>query len=410
MKLAVIGGGPAGVLAAASAALNGQNEVVLFEKNEKLLKKLYISGKGRCNVTNACGNEEFLSNVVRGGKFLFSALKGFSPYDTMRFFEDNGLNLKVERGNRVFPVSDKSSDVIKVLTRYAEQNGVKLLFNAAVTAVRAENGGFTVVSVRGTDFFDALIIATGGLSYPLTGSTGDGYAFAKSLGHTVTALKPALCAVGVRQDIKELEGLSLKNVTARAVSGDKTVDEQFGEMLFAAGSLSGPIILSLSSRINQTDGKNIKIIIDLKPALNEEVLDARILRDFKDCINKNFSNALSGLLPKSLIPYIINSVGISPLKKINEISREERKALVYALKNLTLDVTGLAPIESAIVTGGGISLSEINPKTMESKLVKGLYFAGEVLDIDALTGGFNIQIALSTGFAAGKETDKAAFL
>ncbi|MDR1905559.1 MAG: NAD(P)/FAD-dependent oxidoreductase [Clostridiales bacterium] len=402
MRIAVLGGGPAGVFAAGTASESKNNSVVLFEKNEKILKKLFISGKGRCNITNACSEAEFISNVVNGGRFLFSALKAFSPSETVRFFEERGLKLKTERGGRVFPASDKSSDVIKTLERFLRERGVELRAGGAVLSIKKHGNGFLVKYTGGEECFDAVVIATGGKSYPRTGSDGDGYRYAESFGHTIVEPHPALCAVRVGQNVKALEGLSLKNVSAAVCLDGKTLFSEFGEMLFTSDGLSGPIILSLSSRINRWDLKRTSIKLDLKPALSEETLDNRVIRDFKENINRDFLNSLNDLLPKSLVPYVIDAVKIPPRTKVNELSRENRRRLVYTLKNLTFDSLELAPLDTAIVTSGGVALNEINPKTMESKLVKNLYFSGEVLDIDALTGGFNIQAALSTGYVAGQ--------
>ncbi|MDR3292978.1 MAG: NAD(P)/FAD-dependent oxidoreductase [Clostridiales bacterium] len=402
MRVAVIGGGASGTMAAGYLAERGA-ETVLFEKNEKLLKKLYITGKGRCNLTNSCTADEFLTNVVRGGRFLSSSLRGFSPSDTMSFFEEHGLPLKTERGNRVFPLSDKSSDVIKTLARYLDRGGVKVVLNAEIGGIdpRTE-GGFWVKYGSEKLPFDAVIVATGGVSYPTTGSTGDGYRFAARTGHSLVERVPALCSVAVKEDIGELEGLSLKNVSAAAYADGKKLCSEFGEMLFTDDSLTGPIILSLSSRINRFAPEDLTVEVDLKPALTVEVLDDRILRDFQENLNRDFKNALDALLPQSLIGYVIRETKIPPNKKVNEIKKEERKALVKTLKGLTFHVKSLGAIENAIVTSGGIELSSVNPKTMESKVARGLYFVGEVLDIDALTGGFNLQLAFATGVAGAK--------
>ena len=403
MKVLVVGAGAAGLMAAGSAAQSGA-DVTLAEKNEKSGKKLYITGKGRCNVTNACAPMEFLEKVVSGNKFLMSAINAFSPQDTIDFLQKNGLKTVIERGNRVFPASGKSSDVISALTAYALNSGAEILTCSCVESIGklTDKEGFSAV-VSGKEYeFDKVVIATGGVSYPSTGSTGDGYRFAEKFGHSVTKPKPSLVPLTVAENyVKRLEGLSLKNVGVSAYfQGRKIFDEQ-GEMLFTSNGVSGPLILSLSARISRMDQKAVGISVDLKPALTEEMLDNRLLRDFSEAINKQFKNALDGLLPKSLIPVIVELSGISPEQKVHQITRENRKNLVNLIKNLKFSVIGNGGFNQAVITSGGVSLKEINPKTMESKLVKGLYFAGEVLDLDALTGGCNIQIALSTGRAAG---------
>ena len=403
MKVLVVGAGAAGLMAAGSAAQSGA-DVTLAEKNEKSGKKLYITGKGRCNVTNACAPMEFLEKVVSGNKFLMSAINAFSPQDTIDFLQKNGLKTVIERGNRVFPASGKSSDVISALTAYALNSGAEILTCSCVESIGklTDKEGFSAV-VSGKEYeFDKVVIATGGVSYPSTGSTGDGYRFAEKFGHSVIKPKPSLVPLTVAENyVKRLEGLSLKNVGVSAYfQGRKIFDEQ-GEMLFTSNGVSGPLILSLSARISRMDQKAVGISVDLKPALTEEMLDNRLLRDFSEAINKQFKNALDGLLPKSLIPVIVELSGISPEQKVHQITKENRKNLVNLIKNLKFSVIGNGGFNQAVITSGGVSLKEINPKTMESKLVKGLYFAGEVLDLDALTGGYNIQIALSTGIAAG---------
>ena len=403
MKVLVVGAGAAGLMAAGSAAQSGA-DVTLAEKNEKSGKKLYITGKGRCNVTNACAPMEFLEKVVSGNKFLMSAINAFSPQDTIDFLQKNGLKTVIERGNRVFPASGKSSDVISALTAYSLNSGAEILTCSCVESIGklTDKEGFSAV-VSGKEYeFDKVVIATGGVSYPSTGSTGDGYRFAEKFGHSVTEPKPSLVPLTVAENyVKRLEGLSLKNVGVSAYfQGRKIFDEQ-GEMLFTSNGVSGPLILSLSARISRMDQKAVGISVDLKPALTEEMLDNRLLRDFSEAINKQFKNALDGLLPKSLIPVIVELSGISPEQKVHQITKENRKNLVNLIKNLKFSVIGNGGFNQAVITSGGVSLKEINPKTMESKLVKGLYFAGEVLDLDALTGGYNIQIALSTGRAAG---------
>lgn len=403
MRVVVIGGGPAGIMATISAINNG-NSVILIEKNEKIGRKLYISGKGRCNVSNASDAQEFLSNVVSNPKFLSSAIRAFSPTSVTEFFESRGVKLKVERGNRIFPVSDKSSDIIDALYKELHSVGADLRLQERVVGISKKNDVFCVKTSQNTYECDAVVITTGGKSYPKTGSNGEGYVFAKEFGHSVTEIKPALVPILLKSPIDLPQGLSLKNVTAKIVdkATNKTIAEDFGEMIFTDEGVSGPIVLSLSSRINRLNLDTFSFVIDLKPALDHKQLDARILRDFQSVYNKQFKNSLDALLPKSMIPFIIGLSGIAPETTVNVINKEQRKKLVGLLKCLKFDVMGLAPIDEAIVTAGGVNVSEINPKTMESKLVKNLYFAGEIIDVDALTGGYNIQIALSTGFVAGR--------
>lgn len=397
----IIGGGSAGLFAAYYSAKSGYRTTVV-EKNEKIGKKLYITGKGRCNVTNAAEPRDFLENVVVNPKFLSGAVYAFSPADLMELLESEGLKLKIERGNRVFPASDKSSDVIKCLGRMCEREGVEFRFCERALEIIAENGRATGVKTDLTDYAaDKVIIATGGISYPLTGSTGDGYRFAASLGHTVVKPVPALSAIETEGGFSDLAGLSLKNVSLEAVRGGKTVSREFGEMLFTHSGISGPIVLSLSSRINRLPLGEVSLILDLKPALDYKTLDLRLLRDFSEKKNKAFKNSLDLLLPKSLIPIIIKRSGIGADKPVNSITKEERRRLAEALKHFVVKPVSLAPIDEAIVTSGGVSVKEINPKTMESKLVSGLYFAGEVIDFDALTGGFNLHAAFATGRLAG---------
>ncbi len=399
----VVGGGAAGMFAAYSAALNG-NRVFLMEKNEKLGKKLYITGKGRCNLTNNVPVSEFLNNVVGNPKFLYGALSELSPSDVMEFFENNGCKLKTERGNRVFPESDKASDVSKTLQKVLISLGVEILLNISVLGIKISER--QVVGVETTDGFydcDSVIICTGGLSYSSTGSTGDGYKFAKEVGHNIVDLKPSLVGVELKgNEFKDLQGLSLKNVAVSFVLGGHVIYNDFGEMLFTHFGVSGPIILSASCIINRIDYKNVKLKIDLKPALSETVLNDRLLREFENGKQKTISTVMRALLPQTLIKTVLNKCGVAAEKRCCEILKTERAKIVYTLKNLEFDVKGLRSIEEAIVTAGGVSVKEINPKTMESKIVKGLFFAGEVLDVDAFTGGFNIQIAFSTGFVAGK--------
>ena len=389
----VIGGGPAGMMAAIKAAEAGA-DVALLEKNEKLGKKLYITGKGRCNLTNACETEEFFGSVVTNKKFLYSALYNFSPKDTIEFFESAGLKLKEERGRRVFPASDKSSDVIKALERELKKNGVRVKLNCEVKSLDDIKA-------------DAVVIATGGLSYPRTGSTGDGYRFARETGHNVTETSPSLTALYVRENfVKDLEGLSLKNISVKIKDAEgKTRFEDFGEMLFTSEGISGPVILTASAflgrKINESPGA-YKIYIDLKPALDAETLNRRILRDFEENINREFKNALNRLLPSKITGTVIALSGIPADKRVNLITRKERQGLVSLLKAFPLTLTGTEGYERAVVTQGGVNVREINPSTMESRLCPGIFFAGEVLDADALTGGFNIQIAFSTGALAGR--------
>ena len=403
MKTAVVGAGPAGLIAAATAATD--SDVTLFERNEKPGKKLYITGKGRCNVTNLCSPREFLEKVVRNPKFLYSAIYSFTPEDTVNLIETNGVKTKTERGNRVFPASDKASDVTKALVSNAMKAGVQFVYENVVSLSR-KDGLFRLVTSGAEYFFDKVILACGGVSYPSTGSNGDGFKLAESMGHTVTKLYPALVPVNFCEDVKSLQGLSLKNVKVTVSDGRKS-ESLFGEMLFTSRGASGPVVLSLSSLINRLDVKHVTFSIDLKPALDYDKLDKRVVSDFSKFKNKQFKNSLDEMLPKSLIPYIIDVSGINPDKPVNSVTKQEREILVNLLKNLSFTVDSLGSIAEGIVTSGGVSVDEVNPKTMESKLVKGLYFAGEMLDVDALTGGFNIQIALSTGFAAGTSASKS---
>ncbi|MBQ6921716.1 MAG: NAD(P)/FAD-dependent oxidoreductase [Clostridia bacterium] len=407
-KVIVIGGGPAGMMAAYISSSNG-NAVTLIEKNEKLGKKLYITGKGRCNLTNRISEQNFLNNVVTNGKFLYGAINSFSPNDTVSFFEERGLKLKTERGNRVFPLSDKSSDVIKTLSRALENENVTILLNTTVKNLIIENGKTVGVETEKEKLYsDSVIICTGGLSYSQTGSTGDGYNFSKNCGHTVVSLKPSLVGIELYgNDFKEMQGLSLKNVSVRFYRKDKILYEDFGEMLFTHFGVSGPVILSASSHMREMERGRYKISIDLKPALSEEQLDTRILRDFSENINRNFINALNSLLPKKLVPVIVKLSKIPMAAKVNQITKEQRRNLAVLLKNFTVTITDYRPVEEAIVTSGGVDTKQINPKTMQSKLTEGLYFAGEVIDVDAYTGGFNLQIAFSTGRLAAQSVAAA---
>ena len=398
MKIAVIGAGPAGLMASAQAGLGG--EVTLFERNEKPGKKLYITGKGRCNVTNMCSPREFLEKVVSNPRFLYGSIFSFTPEDTVNLIESMGVKTKVERGNRVFPASDKASDITKALVKNAEYNGVKFVYENVIS-VDKENEILIVKTDKNVYSFDKVILACGGVSYPVTGSNGDGYEFAKKFGHKIVPLAPALVPLVLIEDVTQLSGLSLKNVNV-TVKCEQFSMSQFGEMLFTGNGVSGPVILSISSYVNRKDAKKMSLIIDLKPALDRETLDKRILSDFSKAKNKQLKNSLDELLPKSLIPYIIKVSGISPDKPINSITKAEREKLLTTFKELRFNVKALGDIETGVVTAGGVDVKEVNPKTMESKLCKGLYFAGEMLDVDALTGGFNIQIALSTGYIAGQ--------
>ena len=413
-KICVIGGGPAGLMSAYWASKNG-NQVTLFEKNEKLGKKIYITGKGRCNFTNDVPPDEFLQNVVRGEKFLRGAIYSFSSQKTIEFFEEYGLSVKIERGNRAFPSSDHASDVTKTLEKACKSVGVDVHLNEKVEKIRFldENNiamsniipmsRIVLLKTNQAEYeFDEVIVATGGLSYPTTGSTGDGYIFARGVGHTVTDLKCGLCGLNLQgEDFKQLQGLTLKNVRLTVKLGQKTVYSEFGEMLFTHFGISGPIVLSASSVINRMQLQNLLVSLDLKPALDEQTLDKRLLREFENYKNKQIYNVLGELLPQKLIAYVLKTSGVSAKKVVNAVTKEERLNIVKTLKNLPLKIKSLRGFEEAIITSGGIDLSEINPKTMESKKIKGLRFCGEVLDVDAFTGGFNMQIAFATGYLAG---------
>ena len=403
-KVLVIGGGAAGMFAAISAAEEG-HEVHLFEKNEKCGKKLYITGKGRCNLTNACEMEDLFNNVCSNSKFLYSSFYGFTNQDVIAFFEENGTKTKVERGERVFPLSDHSSDVIGALTRRMRALGVQVHLNIEAKEILTEEGRVTgLLFSDGTkETGDAVILATGGLSYPSTGSTGDGYRFAEKLGHKITELSPALVPMNVKEeDCRRLQGLSLKNVRVSLSAGKKCFYEDFGEMMFTHFGVTGPLILSASSQVpKKFRGQELTLSIDLKPALSPEQLDDRLLRDFSKEKNKQFKNVLGGLFPSKLIPVMVERSGIEPEKQVNAIEKTERLQFVEKIKNFRLTVTGFRDYNEAIITRGGVCVKEVNPSTMESKLVSGLFFAGEILDLDALTGGFNLQIAWSTAYAAG---------
>lgn len=403
-SLLVIGGGAAGLMAAGTASNEGVETIVL-ERNERPARKVMITGKGRCNVTNNCPSlQELIQNVPRNGRFLYGAFSRFMPSDVMDFFESRGVELKTERGNRVFPVSDNAVDIVDALVSYAKSRA--RIMNGRATKLLFENGKVTGVETEDGDiiYADKIIIATGGLSYPGTGSTGDGYKLAKQAGHNITELVPSLVPLEIHEGFcTDLMGLSLRNVATKVVDTEsgKTVYSDFGEMLFTHFGVSGPMILSASAHMRNMKSGKYKIYIDLKPALTIEQLDARILRDFSENTNKNFINALNSLLPKKLVPVIVKLSGINLATKVNQITKEQRRKLAELLKGMCVTVTGFRPVSEAIITSGGVDVSQINPKTMESKLAEGLYFAGEVIDADAYTGGFNLQIAFSTGRLAG---------
>ena len=400
----VVGGGAAGMMAAVFAARNGQN-VQLLEKNEKLGKKLFITGKGRCNITNAADIEDLFTAVISNPKFLYSGFYSFTNQQVIDFFEELGVKTKIERGERVFPVSDHSSDVIAAFSRELKSLGVSVSLHTEVKELLCEQDKVCgVLLTNGKKMkADAVIVATGGISYPSTGSTGDGYRFAKEAGHRVTELLPSLVPMEVRQwYAKELQGLSLRNIEIRITDGKKKLYEEFGEMLFTHYGVTGPVILSASSVMGKTlRKKELTLHIDLKPALSEEQLDKRILREFDANHNKQYKNSIDSLFPAKLKPVMIELSEIEPEKKVNEITKEERQRLVHLIKDFTMTLTGLRGYNEAIITKGGVSVKEIDPGTMESKIIKGLYFAGEVLDLDAVTGGYNLQIAWSTGYLAG---------
>ena len=403
-EVIVIGGGPAGMFAALFAARNG-HKVTLIEKNEKLGKKLYITGKGRCNITNAGDMEDLFDHVVSNPKFLYSAFYSFDNQMVISFFEEHGLSTKVERGNRVFPVSDHSSDVIAALQRALLSQKVEILLYTKVERLLVEEECIkgVVLSNKKELYADAVIVATGGLSYPTTGSTGDGYRFAEESGHRIKNTTPSLVPFEVKENwCRELQRLTLKNIRIAIKKEKKTVYDDFGEMLFTHFGVSGPVILSASAAIRPEEiEKGLSLFIDLKPALDEDTLDKRVLKDFEEAKNKQFKNAVPHLFPAKLIPVMIELSGIDPDKKVNEISKEERKAFVHLIKNLELTITGTRGFKEAIITKGGVSVKDVNPSTMESKLIRGLHFCGEVLDLDAYTGGYNLQIAWSTGYLAG---------
>lgn len=403
-NILIIGGGAAGMMAAVHAARNGA-DVTLYEKNEKLGKKIYITGKGRCNFTNACDMEQLFEAVQSNPKFLYSSFYSYTNEQVIDFFEELGMHTKIERGERAFPYSDHASDVIYALEREMKRLGVRIYLNTKVSEVQVKNERFCqLLLANGTKAAgDACIITTGGLSYPTTGSTGDGYRFAEKMGHRITELRPALVPIEVKEwYAKELQGLSLRNVTARISDEKKVLYEEFGEMLFTHYGVSGPLILSASSRIGERlQTHPLELSIDLKPALSKEQLDQRVQREFQENQNRQFKNAIDSLFPSKLRPVMIELSGIPEEKKVHDITKEERLAFVDRIKNFRMTLTGLRGYNEAIITAGGISVKEVDPGTMESKLVPGVYFAGEVLDLDARTGGFNLQIAWSTGYLAG---------
>lgn len=409
-ELIVVGAGAAGMMAAVSAAQNGipGEKILVLERNEKPGKKIYITGKGRCNLTNACEMEELFLNVPRQAKFLYSAFYTFGNEQVIEFFERAGMKTKVERGNRVFPASDHASDVIGALKRMMDRLNIHVEYHARVCELSVKDGAISGVKLEDGRCYDTkrVVIATGGKSYPSTGSTGDGYTLAQALGHTVTELRPALVPFNVaEEDVRSMQGLAPKNVRVQIFDPTrpkKVLFEDFGEMLFTHFGVSGPLMLSASSVVNDEIAKgDLTLLIDWKPALSEEQLDKRLLKEFEENQNRQFKNALNGLAPAKLLPVFMKRSGIPEEKKVNEITREERKTLIRCLKAFSVTLTGLRDFNEAIITRGGISLKEVNPSTMESKLVPGLYFAGEVLDLDAFTGGFNLQIAWSTGYLAG---------
>mgnify|MGYP003899150631 FL=1 len=407
-EIAVIGGGPAGMMAAVSAAANGAR-VLLLEKNDRLGIKLCITGKGRCNITNSCTPQTVIQNTPRNGKFLYSSLNRFSPSDVYEFFERNGLKLKVERGNRVFPVSDRAKDVLEVLKNLLSRNGVKVMRFKVNDIVVNDDGSFDILSDSGQAIrCKAVILATGGKSYPKTGSTGDGYRLAERLGHTVIEPKPSIVPLeSPDPDCVEMQGLSLRNVGVRATDKNgRLVYEDFGELMFTHFGISGPTVLSMSAHLRDFDKTGYTVSIDFKPALDHKKLDERILRDFEKFSNRIFRNSLGDLLPAKAIMPVVRRSGIDPFKPVHSIERKERQTLLSVIKDFRIEISGTRPIEEAVVTSGGVDTGEIDPRTMESKLVRGLFFAGEIIDVDAYTGGFNLQIAWSTGYSAGLSASK----
>lgn len=402
-KIIIIGGGAAGLIASATAAGRGE-DVTVIEKNSLPARKVMITGKGRCNVTNACFDlDDLINSVVTNKRFMYSAFSSFMPYDTIALIEEMGVPTKIERGNRVFPESDKAVDIVDALVKNAKQSGVKFV-EGTVTSFNTENNVIKSVNLADGTVVDgdAFAICTGGLSYQSTGSTGDGYRLAESVGHSITDIEPALISlVASNGFVPKLQGLSLRNISIKLLDGEKEIYSDFGEMLFTHYGVSGPVILSASSHMTHPKEHNYKIVIDLKPALDEQTLDKRIQRDFAENTNKDFINSLSKLLPNKLIPVIVKLSGIEPSEKVNQITKVQRQNLVGLLKNFTVNISDFRPINEAIITSGGVDVKEINPKTMGSKIVDNLYFAGEVIDVDAYTGGFNLQVAFSTGYLCG---------
>lgn len=402
-KIIIIGGGAAGLIASATAAKRGEN-VTVIEKNSRPARKVMITGKGRCNVTNACFDlDDLINSVVTNKRFMYSAFSSFMPYDTIALIEEMGVPTKIERGNRVFPESDKAVDIVDALVKNAKQSGVKFV-EGTVTSFNTENNVIKSVNLADGTVLDgdAFAICTGGLSYQSTGSTGDGYRLAESVGHSITDIEPALISlVASNGFVPKLQGLSLRNISIKLLDGEKEIYSDFGEMLFTHYGVSGPVILSASSHMIHPKEHNYKIVIDLKPALDEQTLDKRIQRDFAENTNKDFINSLSKLLPNKLIPVIVKLSGIEPSEKVNQITKAQRQNLVHLLKNFTVNISDFRPINEAIITSGGVDVKEINPKTMGSKIIDNLFFAGEVIDVDAYTGGFNLQVAFSTGYLCG---------
>lgn len=407
----VIGGGAAGMMAAVTAARSGA-EVILFEKNDRLGKKLRITGKGRCNVTNDCDKNEFMQNVATNQKFLFAAISRFSTADTKDFFENLDVPLKTERGKRVFPVSDKAQDIVSAMENACIESGVRII-NKKVDSLIIQDGKVLGVVSGGENYgANAVIVCTGGASYPRTGSTGDGYRFAKAAGHKIVDIRPSLVPLVAKGKLcAHLQGLSLKNIAFKVKNSEngKIVFEDFGEMMFTHFGLTGPVVLSSSAHLADIESGKYVACIDMKPALDFKTLDARILSDFNECINKDFINSLDALLPQKMIDAVVGLSGIDPRKKVNSITKEERERLVSVIKNIEIPLLGFRSIDEAIITKGGVSVNEVSPKTMESKLISGLYFAGEVLDLDAYTGGFNLQIAFSTATLAGENAAWSSF-
>ena len=402
-KIIIIGGGAAGLIASATAAKRGE-DVTVIEKNSRPARKVMITGKGRCNVTNACFDlDDLINSVVTNKRFMYSAFSSFMPYDTIALIEEMGVPTKIERGNRVFPESDKAVDIVDALVKIAKQSGVKFV-EGTVTSFNTENNVIKSVNLADGTIVDgdAFAICTGGLSYQSTGSTGDGYRLAESVGHSITDIEPALISlVASNGFVPKLQGLSLRNISIKLLDGEKVIYSDFGEMLFTHYGVSGPVILSASSHMTHPKEHNYKIVIDLKPALDEQTLDKRIQRDFAENTNKDFINSLSKLLPNKLIPVIVKLSGIEPSEKVNQITKAQRQNLVSLLKNFTVNISDFRPINEAIITSGGVDVKEINPKTMGSKIIDNLFFAGEVIDVDAYTGGFNLQVAFSTGYLCG---------